>query len=258
MSQGVVSDIIVLGVTRAISAERLEAYRPQGGTDSQMVEVYRWNLELSEALYPTLHALEISLRNNIHRAGVEIFGCDMWFGNVCHVPLRDNELRSLRNAQEKLRVKRKPITAGRIIAELNFGFWVALLNQPYSKLWQPPRSLLEKAFPKVDSKRFQHRKELHPRLDRIREFRNRVFHHEPIWNWPPQHIAKQYPKIIDLNLAVQYAEIVQTISWLSPEMAKIIRERDRFLEVYKRGNEIPGVSLSELPPWSHRYCVTRP
>jgi hypothetical protein len=64
------------------------------------------------------------------------------------------------------------------------GFWTALFNAPYERaLWNPPMlGLLDDTFPFVP-RRSRSRRRLFQHLDTIRRLRNRMFHHEPIWNW---------------------------------------------------------------------------
>lgn len=57
-----------------LSRIRLENYRPLHGADLDMVVNYFLNIELSEALYPTLQAFEVALRNSVHRALSQHFG----------------------------------------------------------------------------------------------------------------------------------------------------------------------------------------
>jgi hypothetical protein len=78
------------------------------------------------------------------------------------------------NAKDSLQKKAKPITPGRMVAELTFGFWVGLTGPKYSvDLWERH---LYKAFPNAKLGR----KQLNKRLESIRLLRNRVAHHEPI------------------------------------------------------------------------------
>ena len=53
---------------QGVSTPRLASYRPQGGSDLDMTIHYLWNVVLSEALFPSFAALEVTLRNSIHHA----------------------------------------------------------------------------------------------------------------------------------------------------------------------------------------------
>ncbi len=63
---------------RTVSAPRLDKYRPSGGSDLDMVVTYFWNIALSEALYPGLAALEVSLRNGMYAAMTAREGTEWW------------------------------------------------------------------------------------------------------------------------------------------------------------------------------------
>ena len=62
-----------------LSADRLDVYRQPRDADSlDAVARYLWNEALSEALYPTLAALEVGLRNNLHDELSALYG-PSWF-----------------------------------------------------------------------------------------------------------------------------------------------------------------------------------
>jgi hypothetical protein len=203
---------------RALSHERLEGYRVSP-KDDDMILLTRctWNIVLSEALYPALHSLEIGLRNTLHNAISGYWGDPLWF--VAPIPgLAPEEVDKVEVAKQELQKARKPLEAGRMVAELAFGFWTGLLNARYeSILW--PR-LLRTAFPGMPNS-IRTRKRLSTRLNDVRRLRNRVFHHEPIW----------YSR----RLAQQHAELLETIHWINPEIHTTVLLIDRFPEVYQNG-----------------------
>jgi len=90
-----------------------------------------------------------------------------------------------------LRTRQKHPDVGHVVAELNFGFWVSLLNKEYeTALWRR-RGFITATFPAIPrdgrgrhGRKVRNRRALSARLNRILDLRNRVFHHEPIWNWP--------------------------------------------------------------------------
>ena len=91
----------------------------------------------------------------------------------------------------------KGITDGRVVAELNFGFWVALFAKRYDmRLW---RARLSGLFAPSPS-----RPELYGQLDRLRTLRNRVAHHEPI---------------LQRDLRTDYEKIIWILEMLSPHTA---------------------------------------
>jgi hypothetical protein len=109
---------------RAVSDERLRPYRG-GGEDESAADVlarYAWNVALSEALYPSLQALGVALRNSLHAAIEERFGDGLWFFSDNPEILSERERRKAEEARRELARRGKDATLGRVVAELNFGF----------------------------------------------------------------------------------------------------------------------------------------
>ena len=221
---------LIADLERPLSRVRLEHYRPDGGSDLQMVVNYFHNIELSEALYPSLQAFEIALRNSIHHAFTQRFGTEYWFDvpdlypvgpDVDAVPWQENAISS---ARAKLTSEKKPHDAGRIVAELHLGYWNSLFNRPFvNKLWLPDHgALLGEVFP-FATRSQQVARHLERRITRIRLLRNRVMHYEPIWN--RQHLQQNH------------AELLEAIAWISSAMHESIAMCDRFPGVLASGKD---------------------
>lgn len=217
-------------VKRLLSGPRFESYR-SSPTDSDMLclERYSRNLALCEALYPTIHILEVALRNAIHNACTTAFGNDYWFDD----PQRVSNARAIRiisSAKQNLVRATKPIEANRIVAELHFGFWRALFFKEYEqKLW---RHIVKDVFPNAP-KSMQQRSQLGGRIHRAKELRNRIFHHEPIWHWS--------------DLKQQHEEALETLLWIGSSMHTLAVECDRFPAVHSRGAaSLSKALISEL------------
>lgn len=119
---------------QALSQTRLQAYRPGGGSDLELLTNYFWNIHLAEGLMPTLHAVEIALRNTIHTAVASRQGTEMWF--LQPGLLGSGQVIEFTTAHRRV-ARKPPVTAGKRVAGLNFGFWVTLLSGPYEQsLWQ--------------------------------------------------------------------------------------------------------------------------
>lgn len=210
----------------AISDERFAPY--QQGNDQ--VDVYAgygryfWNIALSESMYPGLHGLEITLRNSIHDAIKSHWDKEYWFDAV----LTPQELRIFQEIGNRLNRQMKPAGVGQLIANSHFGFWVSLFNSRYEGILWP--GLLKAVFPAMPN-RLRTRRNLSYRLNGIRKLRNRVFHYEPIW---------QYPNLFQLH-----SEIWETIGWISPDMLEAVNLFDRFPEVYQLGPTYYRERISE-------------
>lgn len=210
--QNLLSDDIL----QALSEARLSTYIKSRECQiiSDPLATYYWNVQLSEALYPALQALEVVLRNALHNALFHDFRTENWIDLPFLYP---KEQEAIRQAKTSLLKQKKPLEINRIVAELHFGFWTSLFDVRYEHkqtIW--PRLLIN-IFPNIP-KPLRTRQYLSKQLNRIRRLRNRVFHYEPIWHW---HDLKQ-----------QHQSIIFLLNWLSPAVAKHIRKLDRFLEVY--------------------------
>ncbi|HEU5158867.1 MAG TPA: hypothetical protein VFU43_17865 [Streptosporangiaceae bacterium] len=94
------------------------------------------------------------------------------------------------------------------MAELPLGFWVGLLGTGHHyemTLWRPA---LRHAF----SGKAGTRKKLHMDFDRLRTFRNRIAHHEPIFH---------------RHLAADHMHIVRLIGLISPVAAEWVTANSR-------------------------------
>lgn len=203
---------LVEGLRRAISPERLEAYRPTTASDDiDMLATYLWNIELCECLYSPLHALEITLRNAISDAMAEKYNGDAyWFMDLNRLSRRQANI--IRDIANRLPAQSPP---GKYIAETNFSFWTEFLSTEfYMKLWIPNRgAMLHAVFPYAP-KSAREPKSLGLAYRECRLLRNRVFHYEPIWR--------------DSLLSHKYRQIMELIRWSSPEMQETVALLSRF------------------------------
>jgi len=191
---------------RMLSTDRLSPYQTAVGGDlQQAIHLYEHNTLLSESLYGLLQGLEITLRNSIHSQLSTGYGQTHWYEAI---NLEPEQMAMLRKAKESLQREGKPLDAGRVVAELNFGVWTGVIGLKYTDLW---RNHLVKAF----SRRPVQRAEVQTRLNSIRKLRNRVAHHEPILSRPLQR---------DMN------QIFDTLSWMSPVTARWVRGNSSFEE----------------------------
>src|SRR5918992_4091731 len=93
-------------------------------------------------------------------------------------------------------MNRRLVTPGRIVAQLNLGFWRSLLTSRYEQsLWTPA---LRHAFPDL---RPQRRRDVGDRVTRLHLLRNRLTHHEPIHR---------------RDLAADYADLLFVVGGICP------------------------------------------
>lgn len=122
--------VFIGGIERALSLERLMGYQTAYAKSfsSDPVVLYRWNIILSQSLYPLLHVLEVGLRNAIFTATARRYNDPQWLlkGSL----LDPKELKKLEKPIHYLRCRGK-LDSGHLVAELNFGFWCGLLDRRY-------------------------------------------------------------------------------------------------------------------------------
>ena len=117
-----------------------------------------------------------------------------------------------------------------IIAELNFGFRTSLLDRRYEQVLWP--QLIKAAFPYMP-KRIRTRRVLSRRFHKVRQLRNRIFHHEPIWYWQ--------------DLPQQHEQILEAISWIEPAVKDLVMTIDRFSPIYQHG-------LQDIEQQLEKFC----
>lgn len=201
-----------------LSSPRFNVYLAKTNNDfDKAYRLYKVNIELSEAFYPILSVLEVSLRNAVNETLKLHFNDPYWFKNSLPVEF----LPLVSDATQKLTAQRKTITADRIIAELNFGFWNRLFNRHYTGLlWKPLRLIFQNT-----PKHLRQRDTIADALYRIRTLRNRIYHYEPIFG-NLQDIEKQYN------------EMLTFLTWFDNDLPKLLTDIDRFNDILKKAKAI--------------------
>lgn len=195
---------------KVFSTYRMEKYFVKYPDNEQnAIAHYHLNITLSEGFYPCLTMFEVALRNSLNRELNESFGND-WYLRFESIPGLRNLKNNINTAKKQIAKRDETITGNKIVAELTLGFWVRLLNAEYERiLWKP----LRKAFPYLEKKQRQRNKVSAP-INKIRNFRNRIFHHEPIsWN---------------INgLEEIHDTILKVMRWLNADLPNIVKNYDR-------------------------------
>ena len=219
----------------ALSAERLATFQQPGDDEATVLARYAWNQAVVDAFGFPLHLLEVALRNAVDGVGRRAVGTPRSHGGVPlwldarPAVLDGTHAATVAAARDALRARHAPLTPGRLIAELTFGFWVQLFNGYYDQgaarhrrpglpLWTP--AALRAAFPSAPA-RARDRETLRARLDGIRLFRNRLSHHEPVFHRDP---------------ARWHAEVAATVRWLSVPTAAYLAAFDTTPAVIAAGH----------------------
>ena len=156
---------------------------------------YEKNLHLSKHYYIPLSVLEVSLRNAINHAFDKLYGAG-WLIHEAHFLQRD-QLKKISDAKAKIKSRNEYLTKDKLVAELSFGFWVNLFKSSYNN--QMRINTLRQIFSNLPPKKEQlvSRKEIFQALNHIRNFRNRIFHHERVFGKPEfQNIEQDINQIL--------------------------------------------------------------
>jgi hypothetical protein len=188
-----------------------------------LIERYIYNLKLSEAFYPALSLLEITLRNKICNA-IEKLICKDWLINELKIQniLENKEYQKLLDSANKIKKAGKTITNDRLVSEMTLGFWIHLCTKSYKpKLWDK-KGFFELVFPNyTNNGQLRKIAPIQNNLLAILRLRNRIFHHEIIIN------GKQTPQ-------EQYQIIADMLHLLSNEAELLLQKISRFNDIIKQ------------------------
>lgn len=208
-------------IINTLSLERIEAYKKDGVDNNTALARYLWNISICQGLYPSLQFCEIALRNTMHNYLSKLYGED-WYQNGS-VILTSWGQKQVTQATQSLMRMNKPISPGRVVAELQFGFWTHLLESHYeTKSGFLPKGI-KGFFPHLPKSQ-HNRKKLKAKLDRIRTLRNRVFHHERIIHWK--------------DLLEQYQLIIEIINSINPDILTLASTVNHFEQTFEDGYEV--------------------
>ncbi len=204
-------------IQQALTEDRLRPYGQDGADTRLVLARYLWNIAICESLYTPLHLAEVSLRNSINANLAEQFSRSDWYEDI-HL-LTSWQTEQLTLAKQQIRKNEKSITTEEIVSELSLGFWTGFFNKTHVRSGLG-HSLAARVFPYAPRNEKDLRK-IDYRWKRIRDLRNRIFHHERIIHWK------------DLDL--QHEAIIEAISWISPEVHLMSVRLDRFKATRNQG-----------------------
>jgi len=218
-----------------ISGPRLAKYKHffTPGNDVELFGCYLWNKDIVSAFFPIIQLVEVALRNAIHNNAAAHIGT-YWFDNVAtrhHSGLSQEQqgnvtyhTNAIRTARRQIRHElhlplNATISADRIVAKMTFGFWTNLFRVPFdvnrnpNALWP---SLIRPVFPNLP-RRHRTRSNIHAHVQAIQTFRNKAFHHEPVWNiGQPGSLQEAITELHN-----QKDRLLKVLLWLSKDAARL-------------------------------------
>jgi len=232
---------------RYFSTARVNRYLiATDNSKSKAVKLYKANLKVSQAFHPLLGVFEVILRNRLNDILASYFIDSDWITNqktgfMSHPSLRftykrtgriktnDFLKREINKAEKRLLKTGTPITSGKIIAEQTLGFWTSLFEVHHYRLLKGKPIQIFNSLPAGHG-----RKEVTAELDKVRRFRNRINHNEPIcFN----------DNNIDFTETLEvYKSITNLLIWIDPEILKLISDIDKVIKTIDKAKSIskPG------------------
>lgn len=157
-------------IKKALSYARMATYEKYTNQE-QALELYHWNLHTSSAILECIAVCEVVIRNAVSEALSNAYG-DKWCWDSAFVGSLQHKART---ALMKASMDSDDID--RVIPELPFFFWQSLFTARFdNKIWNDH---LQTVLP--NAKDVKIRGEIFNDLERIRKLRNRIAHHEPIF-----------------------------------------------------------------------------
>ena len=225
------------------SAARVNRYLiATSNSTGRAVKLYKANLKVSQAFHPLLGVLEVIFRNRLNDILTSHFTDPDWIINQKAGFMSDPSLRytykrtgqqktndflkrEINKAEKKLQKTRTTITSGKIIAEQTLGFWTDLFEVHHYRLLRGKPIQIFHSLPAGHG-----RKEVNDELDKVRRFRNRINHNEPIcFN----------DNVIDFTETLEvHKSITNLLVWIDPEIIKLISDIDKVKKTINKAKTI--------------------
>lgn len=201
------SNINLDNLKSSLSSERLQPYLAQSNNDlSKAIELYKYNLQISAALFEIIAIFEVVLRNSINKGLCSYYGNE-WFKDKkfwsfldsTTVDYKKDGKTLAQKIDEKIEILSKQ-SLEKVIAEQNLHFWESILHKRFEKLgfWKVSIDLI---FPNMPAN--QKISSVKNQVNHIRNVRNRIAHHEQIIFKTKQsnfyNIKDTYEKIVTIT-----------------------------------------------------------
>ena len=187
---------IVKNMKGSLSAPRFGRYKSScNGDEAKALKLYQWNSLVSQSLYIYIQCWEVCLRNKLNEFLKWKYSASWPYEETRAVRnLKGDDKRRLRETKERQERDRgyAPVSTDVVVADLSAGFWVSLLSGKYDVPYSW-RYNLRKIFPNDTA---LDRKAAWEICDNTLTLRNRVAHHEPIYDLPLESNYRELQRIV--------------------------------------------------------------
>ncbi|MBW0278507.1 CAAX protease [Shewanella xiamenensis] len=254
-----------------ITEERLRSYKVTFKTQSdiELLGAYLWNTHVCSAIYPLLSATEVALRNAIDSALTSSdLGYFWWKKNKLHFKsfdpeqpdknppfeveaIRKNFSKATKQVQQdkkkRYNIANPTPMHQEIIAKTEFSTWEYILSKEFmgpGLIWPTHLGTVFKGeWNTTKTKELLiNTKDL---VKTVREFRNRVSHHEPVWK---KYGVETKIDAIE-HLRYKISKILQLLELVSPEKKRLL-EKNKIIERAYR-----ACTLGELRRFQHNIAT---
>jgi hypothetical protein len=198
---------VLANLENTLSPQRMGRYLVAAkGDKHKVLRLYVWNARLCEAFYLPCQLAEVAVRNRLHAILSRKFSANWHLDNSFISPLPKRFQDELKHAIQDCRWDHGgAMTVNHVVGSLAMGFWCHLLTQNFDHiLWL---NGMRNAFPGLP--RNQQRQDVYNKVDRLRQWRNRIAHHGVI---------------IDKNMKDEIANIELILSWICPDTTWFMTE----------------------------------
>lgn len=236
-------------IDQIISSHRISSYAKvfSVSNDVELVGAYLWNSHVCASLYPLLSAAEVTLRNAIDSALTADVGKFWWkkgklryrsyTAGVVNTPQSVEYLAN--NFQSAFKIARRekgkrPGSGGapdhqEIVSQADFSTWEFVLDNEFmgnNLIWPKNLGQVFRGTWPTSAGMLQVCKD---RVSLVRNFRNRVFHHEPAWK--RFGVTDEQQAVAHLHEKID--KIVELISWISPEKIELLEKSGVIRTAYR-------------------------
>lgn len=194
-------------IEATLSQPRLTRYLTAANHDRHLaLRYYVWNARLCEEFYIPTQIAEVAFRNALAKGLQNRFGANWHTATTLSSTLPQRLQRELRKAITDESLKHGAnFTADHIVSAISLGFWVHLTTKsPRNYIWQ---GSLSAQFPNLPIGTPE--EAIHDAADGLRKFRNRIAHHNAIFDKRP---------------TAEYRNIQDILSWICPETLWLVRQ----------------------------------
>lgn len=208
-----------------------------GYDPAKAIKLYKYNIQACQALYPLISVLEVALRNALDRQLTAFFKAPRWLLNrrndfANHPGMTRKDVNGnvvydhffadkLQKAGNKVKYRGVPVTHGKLLAELTFGFWVKFFDSGAIKVLKgvPLQAFRNKPSIKLAL--------VHSHLNFIVTLRNPIAHNEPVCFDKAGNLC--------LPMLVNYeSDITAALGWIDSDLQAWAEKMNFFKPVYSR------------------------